>query len=317
MIHASDLTKLFTVDKKTKKAVDSVSFDIDSEEIFVLLGPNGAGKTTIVRMLSGLIPITKGSASIAGFDVRVNPIIVRKHIGLMTERAGLYKALSARKNLEFFAKSYGLKNTNLTKKINEYAEMMYLENSLDSPISTFSKGMIQKVSIIKTLLHEPKVLFLDEPTSALDPKIAKSMRDLILSLRDEKSMTVMVTTHNLLEAEYLADKIGILKNGKLIRFDEKVHFKNGGDKFLQISFVSNQINSLATIKEIITTISPIKQLSYDESKNELVMQVDKLDANQSAEINKTLILKGFLISEFYLINESLEGVYLSEIDKEE
>lgn len=195
-------------------AVDSLKFQVEEGEIFGLLGPNGAGKTTTVRMLCCLIRPTSGRALVGGFEVGVDPIKIREIVGFLPESPGLYGELSARRNLEFFAKLYGVPKQKRDENIERFLKMMDLWERKDDPVGTFSKGMQQKIAIARSMVHEPNVLFLDEPTAALAPDSAKVVRDFILELKHEKR-TIFICTHNLYEVERICDRVAII-NTKLI-----------------------------------------------------------------------------------------------------
>jgi ABC-2 type transport system ATP-binding protein len=191
-------------------AVRDLNVNIEPGEVFGLLGPNGAGKTTTMRMLSSLIAPTEGRATVCGFDVAERPDEVRRRVGILTEPAGLYDNLSAQRNLEFFAKMYDLDSRRTQQQIERYLKLFGLWERRKDPAGTFSRGMKQKLSLARSLLHEPPVVILDEPTSALDPEGAKLVRDAILSLQGE-GRTIILCTHNLHEAGDLCGRVGIVK----------------------------------------------------------------------------------------------------------
>lgn len=213
MIETHQLTKTF--DKFT--AVENLDLTVQSGEIFAFLGPNGAGKTTTMRMLACLIAPTSGQATVAGYRVGEQDEEIRAHIGILTEAPGLYEKLSAVQNLDFFGRLYGLDLTTREKQIKRYLEILGLWDRRSEPVGGFSKGMKQKLSIARALLHEPQVVFLDEPTSALDPEAAKVVRDFVAELKSE-GRTIFLCTHNLDEADKLADRVGVFKK-HLIQVD--------------------------------------------------------------------------------------------------
>ncbi len=196
-------------------AVRDLNLEIERGEVFGLLGPNGAGKTTTMRILSSLIAPSTGVATVCGFDVVQEPTEVRRRIGIMTETPGLYESLSAQQNLEFYAKLYDIVPAEARSQIQRYLSLLGLWERRRDPAGTFSKGMKQKLSIARALLHEPPVVILDEPTSALDPEGAKLVRDFIASLKNE-GRTIILCTHNLSEAQTLCDRVGIVR-GTLLR----------------------------------------------------------------------------------------------------
>jgi len=197
------------------RAVDEVSFGVREGEIFGLLGPNGAGKTTIISILSCLIPPTSGTARVAGHDVTRDSIEVRSRIGVVPQEIALYQTLSARENLLFWGRMYGLSGAALARRAAELIDIVGLSERADTRIDTFSGGMKRRINIAVGLLHDPEVLFLDEPTVGIDPQTRRSLLDLARGLND-KGLTILYTTHYLEEAEFLCDRVGVVDGGKLI-----------------------------------------------------------------------------------------------------
>jgi ABC-type multidrug transport system ATPase subunit len=213
MIIATGLGKRF----RTLTAVHDLTFTVGDGEIFGLLGPNGAGKTTSIRMLAGLIAPSAGSARINDLQLGPDSQRIRALTGVLTETPGLHDKLTARQNLGYYGRLYGLRGAALRRAVDRYLDVVGLADEGDRRVGGFSKGMRQKVAIARALLHEPEVLYLDEPTSALDPSAAKTVRDFVATLRDA-GRSIVVCTHNLDEAERLCDRIGIMR-GTLLRVD--------------------------------------------------------------------------------------------------
>ena len=180
MIEAEGLTKYFD----TFLAVDNVSLHVEKGDILVLLGPNGAGKTTTVRMLTSILRPTQGWAKIAGFDVISQSSQVRASVGVLTEHHGLYGRMNADEYLEFFGRLYGLNLNQSRPRINQFLEQFGLTSARKKRLGEYSKGMRQKLALVRTLLHEPPVILLDEPTSAMDPESAYTVREAIKTLKD-------------------------------------------------------------------------------------------------------------------------------------
>ena len=197
-------------------AVDSLDLRIDDGRVFGFLGPNGAGKTTTVRMLCCLINASSGTAYINGMDIRdeSSRLKIRDMIGLLPETPGLYESLSSYRNLEFYAKLYGVPGSKRQERIKELLTTLGVWDRRDEAVGKFSKGMKQKIAIARALVHEPEFLFLDEPTSGLDPQAALTVRNYLLDLKKE-GRTIFLNTHNLTDAERLCDTIGVLK-GRLL-----------------------------------------------------------------------------------------------------
>ena len=211
MIEANSLGKVF--DEFT--AVHNLSLSVPPGQLLALLGPNGAGKTTTVRMLGAILRPTFGEARIDGFDVVHEADKVRHNIGMLTEQPGLYLRMSGLEYLLFYGRLYGLSDDEIRRRGLAMFERFDMAGQADRRLGHYSKGMRQKVGLIRSMLHNPSVLLLDEPTSAMDPHSAKLVRDAILELRDDRR-TVILCTHNLAEAELLADSIAIIKKGTIV-----------------------------------------------------------------------------------------------------
>ncbi len=211
MIVLEQLTKRF--DDLT--AVDHISLRVNAGEVLALLGPNGAGKTTTVRMLAAILRPTEGTATVAGYDTVQHPREVRRHVGVLTEAPGLYLRMTGREYLTFFGRVRGLEGAILRRRIEALAEQFQMDDALERRLGTYSKGMRQKIALMRTLIHEPPVLLLDEPTSAMDPGSARLVREAIHRLRDGKR-AIIICTHNLPEAEALADRIAIISQGHIL-----------------------------------------------------------------------------------------------------
>jgi len=204
MIRTEGLTRKFG----ELTAVRDLTIEVEKGEASGFLGPNGAGKRPPTRMPAALIAPTGGSATVAGFRLGEENRSIRRSVGVLTETPGLYKRLSALDNLLFFAKLYGVDSPE--KQAERYLRLFELWDRRDRPAGSLSKGMRQKLAIVRALLHEPQVLFLDEPTAGLDPEAARVVRDLIETLRT-KERTIFLCTHNLDEAERLCDRVALFK----------------------------------------------------------------------------------------------------------
>lgn len=198
-----------------RTAVEGLTFEVRPGEVFGLLGPNGAGKTTTVRMLTGLLSPSKGHASVCGVELPLKSdddgVALRKKVGLLTEQPGLYDRLSARENLEFFMRLNEVDEVAAWKLANGLLERFGLAGREDEPVGGFSKGMRQKLAIVRALVHSPEVVFLDEPTSGLDPQSGRVVRDAIAELANE-GRTMVLCSHNLPEVERLCSRVAVVKN---------------------------------------------------------------------------------------------------------
>jgi ABC-2 type transport system ATP-binding protein len=201
-------------------AVDQISFDVEPGEIFGFLGPNGAGKTTTIKMLTGQLRPTKGIGKVVGFDVVTQRQQIKPQIGVVFEHQNLYERLSARDNLTFSARLYGINK----KRINVVLDQVGLSGREREKIKRYSNGMKQRLLIARALLHEPKVLFLDEPTRGLDPGVARDIRSIIAELAMD-GVTVFLTTHYMEEADRLSKRVAIIDQGKIVAMDSPENLK--------------------------------------------------------------------------------------------
>jgi ABC-2 type transport system ATP-binding protein len=212
-IHAKDLVRTFD----EVEAVRGVSLDVEEGEIYGFLGPNGAGKSTTVRILTTLLEPTSGSGSVLGHDVVKEPNTVRRLIGVALQEAGLDPKQTGRELLTLQARLYGLRGQVLTEQIREVTELVGLTDALDRRIQGYSGGMKRRLDLASALLHRPRVLFLDEPTTGLDPTSRTLIWERVRELREQFGATIFLTTQYLEEADHLADRVGIINRGLIVR----------------------------------------------------------------------------------------------------
>jgi len=202
--------------KKTVKAVDNVSFTIEKGETFGVLGPNGSGKSTLIRMISTLLIPDQGSINVFGFHTEKDSVKVRGLINRVSVEASFFKKLSAIENLLFTAGLYGISKKQAKEKLNYVFEKIGLEKKrLSDPIEDFSRGMQQKVSIARAFITTPQLLLLDEPTTGLDPRAKKEVQALIFEVKEIYGTTILLTTHDMFEAEELCSRVSILHKGRI------------------------------------------------------------------------------------------------------
>ena len=213
VIHTDKLTKRFG----DFVAVDALTLDISGGEIFGFLGANGAGKTTAIRMLTGLLAPTSGTASVAGFDLYTGSEGVKRNIGYMSQRFSLYDDLTVRENIRFFAGIYGLTNQAIKEKSKLLLETLKLAEVADARLAALPLGWKQKLAFSVAILHEPKIVFLDEPTGGVDPVTRRRFWDMIYEA-SERGLTIFVTTHYMDEAEY-CDRLCIMVDGRVAALD--------------------------------------------------------------------------------------------------
>ncbi len=216
MIEARNLSKRFHDKKRGEiRAVDNVSFRCQPGQIYGLLGANGAGKTTTLRLLATILEPTGGTAVVAGYDVVKQPEKVRAHVGFLSTATALYGRLSAYEMVEYFGRLYGLENSVLRRRIEELFRRLDMNEFRDRRCDKLSTGMKQKVSIARTLVHDPPVMIFDEPTIGLDVMTARAIMEFIRECRAQ-GKTVIFSTHVMSEAQKLCDTIGIIHNGRLL-----------------------------------------------------------------------------------------------------
>ena len=217
MLDIKKLEKSFRKkDGGTIHAVRGVDLHIPPGEVFSLLGPNGAGKTTLISMISGLLKPSGGDAVIGGHSIAGQPIAAKALIGVVPQEIALYPSLTARQNLKFFGRMYGLAGPDLENRTNAILEFIDLRDRQNDKIETFSGGMKRRVNIGVGLIHSPRLVIMDEPTVGVDPQSRRRILDTVLRLRDEHQATVLYTTHLMEEAQELSDRVGIIDHGKII-----------------------------------------------------------------------------------------------------
>jgi sodium transport system ATP-binding protein len=216
MIHVQHLTKRFSdLRRGNIAAIEDVSFDVHPGEIFGLLGPNGAGKTTCLRVLSTVLTPTTGIATVDGYDVLTQGPEVRGRIGFMSGNTGIYDRMTAWELVEYFGRLYGMEEPLLSRRIDEIFTMLQMHEFRDMLGSKMSTGMKQKVSIARTIVHNPPVLIFDEPTSGLDVLVARAVLEAIASLRDQ-GKCIVFSTHIMREVEKLCDRVAIIHKGRIL-----------------------------------------------------------------------------------------------------
>jgi ABC-2 type transport system ATP-binding protein len=305
MIQMVGLTKQFG----TLTAVDNVTLHVRAGEVLALLGPNGAGKTTTVRMLSSILRPTAGQATVAGYDVVSQGHLVRQHVGVLTEAPGLYTRMTGREYLDFFGRIRGMPLTERQTRIAEQSAHFKLTSALDRRLSEYSKGMRQKISLVRTLLHNPPVLLLDEPTSAMDPEGARIVRDAIIQMRSDDQRAIIICTHNLSEAEELADRIAIISYGKIVKQGTLPELKKEllGPPLMELRFTCVPgCEKLAFLNDMVTVLEQDSSwLRYATMEPE---RVNPIILQKLADAH----LPVFMLSE---VPQSLEKVYLRVIEE--
>jgi ABC-2 type transport system ATP-binding protein len=310
-IKVQGLTRRFAAGKNQsveRVAVDGLTFSVEKGEVFGFLGPNGAGKTTTVRMLCALIAPSAGEAWVNGHKLKAENMAIRQSVGILTESPGLYETLSARRNLLFFANLYGVPNPQA--QVDTYLARFDLLNQADEPAGTFSKGMKQKVALIRALLHEPPVLFLDEPTSGLDPASAKQVREAIEALSGQ-GRTIFLCTHNLDEAERLCDRLGVINQGKLVALDTPEMLRR--QLFGQVTQVRVE-NPSAGLAAQVAAFPFVSRVNAQNGMLEVTLRNQQTD---TPDLVAALVGLGARIQGVAEHRHSLEEIYLSLMEREQ
>lgn len=277
-IAGSTMDKEIVTENLSKKygdfeAVKSISFSIKKGTIFGLLGPNGAGKSTTIKILTCQLPPTSGTAYIGGLNTVSDAVKIKKKIGVVFESQNLYEELSVYENLNFFRRLYNSPK----ERIGEVLKAVGMERYQKEKVKTFSKGMKQKIMISRALLNDPDVLFLDEPGSGLDPRSAREIRQMILDLK-EQGKTILITTHNMEEADFLCDCLAIIHKGSIRAMDTPTNLKKRyGENVLIIKTLKGDIYesplNTKTSSDIYEKLSENNQVSFVHSKEATIEDV--------------------------------------------
>lgn len=308
MIEVERLTKDFD----SFRAVDNITLNVPPGKVLAMLGPNGAGKTTTVRMMTSILAPTSGRANIAGYDVVAQPEMVRASVGVLTEQHGLYERMKAVEYLQFFGEVYHIPRKAARERALQLMERFGLSFALEKRLGEYSKGMKQKLALVRALLHNPPVLLLDEPTSAMDPLSAKQVRDAIIELqRDQR--TFLITTHNLTEAQMLADSIAIIRQGKIIA--------NGTFDELARQFVGEPMMELRVKGELNGASAEVANMEGVDSITDQGMNWIRYTTGDPYVTNPALLRKltglGVDVVTLSPVTRTLEEIYLQVVKEDE
>lgn len=283
-------TSHLTRDFPSVRAVDDLTLEVPAGIVFGFLGPNGSGKTTTVRILLGLVEPTAGSASVLGHDIVSDASAVRAVSGALMEHAGLYERLSAEENLVFFGRAAGMKRAEIAPRIRELLEPLDLYERRGELVGTWSRGMKQRLAVVRALIHRPRMLFLDEPTAGLDPIAAADLRDDLEKLVREEGVTVFINTHHLAEAERLCDLVGVIRRGRLIAFGHPDEVRGGvGKRRLEVvgtGFTDALIGEIAAMPQVDEALRDNGRLRIELGPDATVPPLVRLLVERGAEIEE-------------------------------
>jgi len=272
-------------------AVDNITFDVKTKEIFGFLGPNGAGKTTTIRMLTGILEPEEGEVKILGYDMKREKIKARENMGIVPEMANPYIDMTAIQNLELVGRLYGMKKREIKEKSEELLKIFDLHEKSKKKVRGYSKGMKQRLSLSMAMLSDPEIMFLDEPTSGLDVMSARLIKRIIRE-ENKKGKTIFMSTHNMQDANELCTRVAIIKHGKIIAIDTPESIKKIGEehsvvelsfepfKFDRSIFPDNRIELLGDKVKIYTddadvTVKRIVKYAENENLKIIALNVEK------------------------------------------
>jgi len=290
-------------------AVEGINIAVEGGSVFGFLGPNGAGKTTTVRLLNGLLKPSGGSARVLGMDIQQESDFIRAKCGVQTD-TNLYEKLTARENLEIWGMLYGLKGNELTSRMNALLEMFGLAERRDDLVGTFSKGMKQKLSIARELIHDPEILFLDEPTAGLDPEAAEELLQYLKRFVENKRRTIFLCSHRLEEVEFLCDSIAIIFKGKILitgKIEELIN------NLWKENWFTIRLEKIS--QEFISTLKNQKYIS-DVAVSDQKIMVALPDEKDISRAISTLVGLNANIFEVHRDRHSLKDIYFSVIPQD-
>jgi len=284
-------------------AVDKLNFAVQPGEVFGLLGPNGAGKTTTLSMLCTILKPTSGTATVNGIDVTRNPAQVRRMIGIVFQEPSIDDRLTGRENLEMHANLYGVPRTEQKKRIDEVLDLVELSDRADALMRTYSGGMRRRLEIARGLIHYPKVLFLDEPTIGLDPQTREHIWNYISALSKRESITVILTTHYMEEADKLCDRVAIIDYGRIIALDTPQRLKEG----LEGDMISVKAQGANILAEKLVQLELVKNPKEADGELTLVVKSGAAMMPRIVEVAERL---GLRIESMSIREPTLEDVFL-------
>ena len=316
MLHSIE-TKSLSKTFGDVKAVDDISFYVETGEIFGFLGPNGAGKSTTIMILTTLLKPTSGQALVSGIDVTNNPKQVREKIGYVQQETTVDEYLTGRENLLLQARLNHIPKSQMDSRIDEVLELIELSDKQNEPVVTYSGGMRKRLDIAGGLLHRPKVLFLDEPTVGLDIQTRRKIWEYIKKIHDEFEMTIFLTTHYMEEADQLCDRIGIIDGGKIQVIDSPQNMKSAmGNEVISLSIEKSESENLFLSE--LKKIELINKINQDQNKIILFASKGTEVIPKIFQISSELGIKIISIS---LTQPTLDDVFISytghEIREEE
>ena len=308
-IRLENLTRDFSTSSGMIRAVDNVSLDVPAGTIFGFLGPNGAGKTTTIRLLLGLLEPSTGRAEVLGLDTRSDADQIRARTGALLEHSGVYEQMSAEDNLEFYGRIWGVSKAERLARIEELLRQMNLWDRRADKAGTWSEGMKQKLALARTLLHRPELVLLDEPTAGLDVPSAAAVRDELAALASREGVTILLTTHNMAEAERLCSQVAVIRHGQLVAMGhpDQLRARTGGPRV--------EVFGRGFTQQILDRLRARQEVAAVEATNGH-LTIDLRQEGAASGLVSLLVAAGAEVEEVRRGRASLEEVFMTMMKEE-
>ena len=305
MIEVNDLTKYYG----SFPAVMDINFKIEQGEVVGFLGPNGAGKSTTMKVITGFIPPSSGTATIAGYDIVTESLEARRHIGYMPETVPLYTEMTVREYLDYMGKLRGMTSERIRARIDDVVDICHLEDYYTSIIGKLSKGFRQRLGIAQAILHEPDVLVLDEPTIGIDPIQVVETRQLIKDLGGEH--TLILSTHILPEVSQICERVIVINEGQIVATDEPNNLARRlvGSERVDLQVKGPQQEVMAVL-ETVDGVGTISRINIQRGEIPLYRVESELGEEIRADLAKTVIEHGWELHQLEAVTMSLEEIFL-------
>ena len=292
-------------------AVDHVEFEVNEGEVFGFLGPNGAGKTTTVRMLTGVIDPTEGTATVRGHDIRTAPLAAREHLGIVPEEANVSLDLSVWRNVMLMAELHGVPRQRRVAEGDRMLDLMGLGERKKQKARALSKGLRQRLMLCTALVSEPELLFLDEPTSGLDVQSARLIRQIVRDLNRD-GLTVFLTTHNMAEAEEMCDRVAIINRGEIVAIDTPHQLRDlvRSSQYVEVSFEAgapseDDLEALTGVERVVSEGDRL--LLYTQHPGRTAVALAGLADREGLDVRELSTCKPSLEDVFLFLTETGSG----------
>lgn len=308
IIQTQDLTRTFG----SVRAVDNLTLTITAGEVFGLLGHNGAGKTTTVRLFNGVLKPDSGSINVLGYDPQTDGPSLRARTGILTETPSLDERLTAEENLTIYADLYGVSEQHVRQRVSAVLEQFGLSERAEDKVAGYSKGMKQRLALARAFLHEPELIFLDEPTAGLDPIATKEVHKMIHHVSREEGRTVFLCTHNLVEAQRLCDRVGVMENGCMVAVGTPLELAQeiGAGMRYTLEIKPDQIDAARATLQRLPTVT-------DSDSEEEKLTVTVSDRETIPDLLAALVAEDIRVYALTPQQTSLEDIYMALHQRQE